>query len=386
VSLLHHTDAEITLSSRVDNPRDYPEHLVDGKPSTAWNGKTGDLGAWIEVKLDPKVQITAIAITSGFDKGDLFEKNLRIAKIRVEHDGALVKEATLDTSARHLQRIPIDRPGGTLKLTVLETVPGKNEAWKEIVVSELRVLGTAPPGVLRADSRMPRMRVAAGSAPAPLPASLQEVKVEGREGASLEAICAAFRADVMAIVRRAQKAGHGLEGYDPSEVKCKPTTLSPLAGTLPNGWTITTGVSLSYFDGVVVRDDLYPLMKRGDGVTVMGPLFSSANDVGDSPVPGYWRMGVALARGEPALLLAYAAAWHSPYDSSEADSLHVEHAARVCRFQPVRFTCDQPQPMIFRVDKLDGVRGAAFKAAPKAELPPIDPATGTLKPWRDFSP
>src|SRR5687767_2662524 len=50
-NLLVTTAAEVTVSSRVDNPRDFPEHLVDGKHETAWNGKTGDLSAWIEVKL-----------------------------------------------------------------------------------------------------------------------------------------------------------------------------------------------------------------------------------------------------------------------------------------------------------------------------------------------
>src|SRR5262249_51518785 len=50
VDLLLETEVKITVSSRVDNPRDYPEHLVDGRPETAWNGKTGDLNGWIEVQ------------------------------------------------------------------------------------------------------------------------------------------------------------------------------------------------------------------------------------------------------------------------------------------------------------------------------------------------
>jgi hypothetical protein len=86
-NLLLHTDAHVTLSSRVDNPRDYPEHLVDGKPGTAWNGKTQDTHAWIEVELDVRVHVDSIQITAGFDKGELFEKNLRISKLRVTRDG-----------------------------------------------------------------------------------------------------------------------------------------------------------------------------------------------------------------------------------------------------------------------------------------------------------
>src|SRR3954447_19112618 len=41
--LLHFTEARIGVSSKVDNPRDFAEHVADGRLDTAWNGKTGDL-------------------------------------------------------------------------------------------------------------------------------------------------------------------------------------------------------------------------------------------------------------------------------------------------------------------------------------------------------
>jgi len=239
VNLLLRTDAHVTLSSRVDNPRDYPEHLVDGKPSTAWNGKTGDLNAWIEVKLDPRVHVTAIAITAGFDKGDLFEKNLRITKLRVERDGKTLRDVDLDPADRRPQRIPLDAPGGTFKLTVLETRAGTNPKWREIVVSELAFLGTAPPGVLHPQAKLPKMTIAPGSAPPPVPPMPDSVRFEGREGPSLDAICAAWKKEVLATVAGAQKAGFGLVGYDPEWVKCGPTSGPRLAGELPLGWTLT---------------------------------------------------------------------------------------------------------------------------------------------------
>lgn len=380
VSLLHHTDAEITLSSRVDNPRDFPEHLVDGKPSTAWNGKTGDLKAWIEVKLDPRVHVTAIEITAGFDKGDLFEKNHRIKTLRFEHDGKMVSLIAVDPTKRSLQRFPVDKPGGTLRFTVEESEPGTNKAWKEIVVSELRVLGTAPPAVFRSESKMPKTKVAPGSAPPPLPASLTDVKFEGREGASLDAICAAWRADVMTIVRREQKAGRGLDGYREEDLKCKTTAGPQLEGTLPHGWTVSSSISLGYFDGVAVKDDEFLFLKRADGTMVVGPMQSTSNDIGDSPVPGFWRAAVVDSKGTPVLVVSAAAAWHSPYDSKDADGLDIEHTARVCRFEPTKFTCDEPHPTVFLIEKLDGKRGAAFKAAPKAKLPTLSPSTGKMVP------
>ncbi|MBS2017199.1 MAG: hypothetical protein JST00_30230 [Deltaproteobacteria bacterium] len=378
VSLLHHTDAEITLSSRVDNPRDYPEHLVDGKPSTAWNGRTGDLHAWIEVKLEPRVHVTALEITAGFDKGDLFEKNHRIKALRFERDGKMVSMLAVDPSKRGLQRFPVDVAGGVLKLTVEETEKGSNEAWKEVVVSELRVLGTAPPDLFRPESRLPKMKVAKGSAAPPAPAGIWEVPFEGREGASLEAICAAWRADVMKVVRREQAAGHGLDGYREEELKCKASPGPQLEGTLPHGWETTSSVELRFFDGVAEKDDYFLFMKRSDGVHVIGPMQSTANDIGDSPVPGFWRAAVVDSRGEKALIVSAAAAWHSPYDSRDADGLDIEHTARVCRVTPQKITCDEPRPTVFLLEKLDGKRGAKFKEAPRAKLPRLDPSTGKM--------
>ena len=381
VSLLHHTDAEITLSSRVDNPRDFPEHLVDGKPSTAWNGKTGDLTAWIEVKLDPRVHVTAIELTAGFDKGELFEKNHRIKTLRFEHDGKTVSMIAVDPSKRTMQRFPIDRPGGTLRFTVEESEPGTNKAWKEIVVSELRVLGTAPAEVFRAESKTPKMKVAPGSAPPPaLATSVADIAFEGREGASLEAICAAWKKDVMEVVHREQKAGHGLDGYREEDLKCKTSAGPQLEGALPHGWRITSSIELGFFDGVAVKNDYFLFLERADGVRVVGPMQSTSNDIGDSPVPGFWRAAMADSKAGPVMIVSAAAAWHSPYDSRDADGLDIEHTARVCRFGPTKFTCDEPHPTVFLVEKLDGKRGAAFKDAPRAKLPTVNPQTGKMAP------
>lgn len=383
VNLLLHTDAHVTLSSRVDNPRDYPEHLLDGKPGTAWNSKTSDTHAWIELELDPRVHVDAIELTAGFDKGDLFEKNLRIAQVRVERDGLLVRDVELDTSVRALQRIPIDGPGGKYRLTVQRTKPGTNPAWREVVVSELVVLGTAPPALLRADATLPRMTVAQGSASAPLPADLQEVKFEGREGAGgLATICAPWKTEVLAVVRKMQKAGQGLDGFDPAWLKCTAAAAPPLEnGPLPLGWSVLSAVALQHFNGVVLRDDRYLLLRRPDGATVVGPMYSTSNDMGDSPSPSAWRVGVGVSKGVPVLLVGSVAAWHSPYDHDpDPDSLQAEYEGRVCRFELTRVTCDQSEPTRFAKKTLAKAVAAAFTASPRAELPPIDPATGTLVP------
>jgi hypothetical protein len=380
-NLILHTDAHVTLSSRVDNPRDYPEHLVDGKLGTAWNGKTSDLHAWIEVELDARVYVEVIDITAGFDKDDLFEKNLRISKLKVERDGVLLREEALDVSRRGLQRIPIGAPGGKFRLTVMSTVPGTNPAWREVVVSELQVLGTAPPTLLHEDVRLPRMTVAEGSARAPLPADLQAVSFEGREGArGLLGICAAWKADVLAVVRKMQTSGMGMDGYDAASLVCAAQAPPRLEnGALPLGWALLSSVSLRHFNGVVARDDKYLLLQRPDGVTVVGPMYSTSNDMGDSPAPSAWRVGVGTSKGAPVLLVGSAAAWHDPFDrAADPNRLQVEYEGRLCRFELTRITCDQPRPTLFAKKSLTKAEEDTWKAGPQAKLPLVDPASGTL--------
>src|SRR6187397_2286996 len=65
--LLHFTEARIGVSSKVDNPRDFAEHVADGKLDTAWNGKTGDLvGGWIGFRVPSSARVRVIELTAGY--------------------------------------------------------------------------------------------------------------------------------------------------------------------------------------------------------------------------------------------------------------------------------------------------------------------------------
>lgn len=162
VDLLHTVESTVAVSSKVDNPHDYPEHLVDGKPETAWNGKTGDLKGWIAFRVPKSAKVLRVEITAGFDKkatkGDLFTMNYRIKKVRISREGEVIKEATLDIDTRGLQRIDIDAPGGDFKVDVLETVPGTQKNWRELTVSELRVWGRAG-GAPENRAHIPKMAI-----------------------------------------------------------------------------------------------------------------------------------------------------------------------------------------------------------------------------------
>jgi hypothetical protein len=213
---------------------------------------------------------------------------------------------------------------------------------------------------------------ASQAAPPALPADLQELTFEGREGASLADICGAWRRDLVAVVAKMQEAGLGLDGYDLSEPRCEAAAAPRLEGTLPPGWSVVSAAGLHWFDGVALEDQRFVVLRRPDGKTIAGPMYSTASDVGDSPRPSAWRLAVARTKKGPVLLVASAAAWHSPYDpGADPDALEARYEARVCRFEAARVACDQREPTLFAKKTV--------KAAPIAELPPIDPATGALK-------
>ena len=162
VDLLHTVEATVAVSTKVDNPHDYPEHLVDGKPETAWNSKTGDLKGWIAFRVPKSAKVLRIEITPGFDrkatKGDLFTMNHRIKKVRLSREGEVLKEVTLDTDNRALQAMDLEAPGGDFKIDVLETVPGTQKKWRELTISELRVWGRAG-GAPENPVHIPRMAI-----------------------------------------------------------------------------------------------------------------------------------------------------------------------------------------------------------------------------------
>jgi hypothetical protein len=199
-SLLAWTDSRVAVSSTVENPRDFPEHLIDGKPDTAWNGNTGDLlGGWIAFRVPEAAYVKEVRITCGFDKiaadgTDLFTANQRIARIQIRRKTAVGgdsgnREYALDTNRRGPQTIPVDARGGDFYLTVSDVLPGTKKDWRELVVSELQVLGTAGPAKL-GSPHMPRVRI--GSLDAPERGAKMPERPSSASFASLDAFCASF--------------------------------------------------------------------------------------------------------------------------------------------------------------------------------------------------
>lgn len=224
--LLHFTDARIGVSSKVDNPRDFAEHVADGRLDTAWNGKTGDLaGGWIGFRVPKETRVRVIELTVGYvaksKKGeDLFAMNHRIAKVRVTRDGTKILEHTFDPDVRDFQRIVLDAPGGDFKLEVLETKPGTKKEWRELVVSELRVLGVAG-AAKRATTSIPHVHVGGFDARPPAivatkPAPRPSVS---KSAVSIDALCKEWLDGPMTAFR-ALDGGADDTPWPPPEPQC----------------------------------------------------------------------------------------------------------------------------------------------------------------------
>lgn len=148
VDLLYRTRARIAVSSTVNNTRDLPEHLVDHHADTAWNGKTGDLEAHVELRVPASARVKRLLLTVGYDRiakeGDLFTMNHRLAEVTIERDGEPIGVFDLDPDSRAPQAIELDVPGGNFTVRPTRTVPGSRARYREIVISEVALLGTAP--------------------------------------------------------------------------------------------------------------------------------------------------------------------------------------------------------------------------------------------------
>lgn len=219
VDLLWATPALVAVSSRVANPRDLPEHLVDHRPETAWNGKTGDLvGGWIAFRVPADAKVSHVLLSAGFDKisatkEDLFAANHRITRVRLSQGKRVIREVALDPTVRAPQRIDVDGAGGEYRLEVLAVQPGAKATWRELTVSELAVIGT-PGKTAHKKPIAPLVRV--GS----LEGELRAASVIA-EGPTKEAACAALLKDANEALDEG-KSEPWWQGETPEAPTCTP--------------------------------------------------------------------------------------------------------------------------------------------------------------------
>nr|MBK7069906.1 hypothetical protein [Deltaproteobacteria bacterium] len=222
VDLLRATEAVVRVSSAVDNPNDRPERLVDGDPDTAWSSATGEMErTWMEVRLPPDARVERMEMTAGYTRAggrtDLFTGNVRVARVRVLRDGAVVGEYPLDVASRALQPVPARGAGGLWRIETVGLVPGTRRAWREVTVSELRVMGVAGRTGLRATPAAPAVAVgpespAGGAAPS------------AADGGSLSMALDAARRELLG------------EGLNLSRARRAAAADSPSTASIATGW------------------------------------------------------------------------------------------------------------------------------------------------------
>lgn len=156
------------------------------------------MGAWIEARVPSVAAVSSIEMTVGFTRAgesDLFTGNHRVKKVRVLRDGTSLGEFTLDPASQNLQPLDVRGVGGVYRIQVLETQPGSRDDWRELCVSEIRVLGQA--NGAEGGTGTPEFSVGPLAALPPAPASA-EAEAEAETGTE----AAAALTEVEARVRQ----------------------------------------------------------------------------------------------------------------------------------------------------------------------------------------
>jgi hypothetical protein len=314
VNLLVSTPTTVAVSSTVANAAILPDHLVDGKLSTAWNSQTGELaGAWISVRLPADARVTSVKLTAGFthkDKrfGDLFTQNPRIKKVRISQGGRVLAEKALDVENRGLQTIPVAIAGGDFEVRVIDVVPGKKKNWRETCVSELEVWGSVPKVV----KSKPSVRIRSLDAPATLTRE-QCIKAVGKVDGKVTNVEAIPLSDDHVICRVDHKVKGSTETT--SEIAAVKRAGAVLIEKVSETFTIEDRKSEGTGDTGSVQLVVFPLRTFEKGLLVhtsqskYGPMM----DVGKTESKLYRVTQTALEE-----LVAYESTWDDG-ESTESD-------------------------------------------------------------------
>jgi hypothetical protein len=343
VDLLHEVPARIAVSSSVKNPHDFPEYLVDNHLETAWNGRTGDLvGGWIDFELPNDVSVHAIEMTSGYSrvKGavDLFLANHRISRIAILRNGESLGEFSLDVNRRSLQRLPIAATGGTFRILVKATVAGTRKDWRELAVSELRVMGLPGKERRQADQRL---QVAVGSLDAPLPDDLRAMGMAIREvdafpGAftTVDALCAAFVSSARA---GAEELLQSLSGIGITELEKPFCRVITERNAIPSNPIYSESTTIVLSNGLWKRKQLVVKVRRG---FVLFPVYWDSQDPTDPGCPSIFRTEkLASLRIENGYLVVTEAGYRQAYTDVDKPEWYTLYGATWCKEADDRLSC-----------------------------------------------
>jgi hypothetical protein len=309
--------------------------------------------------------VRSVELTSGLTRkkgtDDFFTMNHRIAKVDVFRNDKLLKSATLDTASRAMQAIEVNAEGGDFKLVVKETLPGTKKDWKEIVVSEFRVLGT--PGKERS-TPSDKLEVGVGSLDATVEQDTlmdltDDMLPEGARGqfASVTALCAAFVPWAKAHAAEAIAESASWNDHEPAKnVLCKEQKVAALESASPP-WTGVKAVRLEY--AYTMRTHLVAV--RPEGVQATPIYFDDANANGMG-CPGVWeRKGLERTFTENGWLIGVING-AGPLlfdDQGRPEGVVVQSGAAMCRVEDAKLTCKELNPQYGR--------GVSYTAPDKSE-------------------
>ncbi len=213
VDLLHHVQSSVAIVSLYRGELRQITNLYDGNMETAWNSATmpeGDTSPRsIQIRMPEGVEVHAIDLTAGYVKvrgeNDLFTQNLRLRRVRVTHDGHEVV-ATLQPDERGLQRIPVQGGGGDWQIDLIEWQAGTRADWRELVISELRVMGVPGANTPRASAPNAVLGTLPAAPTAAAPAGLDEPE-DGQDSDDLDDTDTDAAPAAQATTQMAQREG-----------------------------------------------------------------------------------------------------------------------------------------------------------------------------------
>jgi hypothetical protein len=115
-------------------------NVLDGDEETAWSeGVSGDgVGEWIELELNGAGEVSRLVIWNGYQKGEQFEDNARVDRVRIELGDRRFDADLLDVRGPQAVDLPQTVRTDRVRLTIMSVHEGRRYADAALSGIELR--------------------------------------------------------------------------------------------------------------------------------------------------------------------------------------------------------------------------------------------------------
>jgi hypothetical protein len=120
-------------------------NVLDGDDETAWSeGVSGDgVGEWIELELNGAGEVSRLVIWNGYQKGEQFEDNARVDRVRIELGDRRFDADLLDVRGPQAVDLPQTVRTDRVRLTIMSVHEGRRYA--DAALSGIELRGPPPP-------------------------------------------------------------------------------------------------------------------------------------------------------------------------------------------------------------------------------------------------